>query len=153
MIIIFYFYFFYPHPRTFFSLLFREREREEKHQYESESWLDCPPYAGASEGNHQAGPGVTCARKGNWTSNLGKRPDQELDPQPFSYGMMIQPTEPHRPGQKWSLYFKNQVLILLFLLLEIYHIIQLKIKDFRVRNYISCLENCDSIVSFVLGII
>ena len=39
------------------------------------------------------------------THNLGVCPDQESNPQPFSYRMMFQPTEPHQPG----LYFLFRV--------------------------------------------
>ena len=41
-----------------------------------------------------------CALIGDWTWNLGMFPDQESNPQPFGYGMMLQPTEP--PGQGWT---------------------------------------------------
>ena len=40
---------------------------------------------------------------GDQTHSLGRFPDEELNPQPFSYGTMLQPTEPHWPGH--NIYF------------------------------------------------
>ena len=37
------------------------------------------------------------------TCNLGMCPDWELNLQPFSYGMMLQPNEPH--GHGWLLFY------------------------------------------------
>ena len=77
---------FYPHPRTFFHCFYRDRGRErgrerEKHQYEI-SINQLPPL---------------CSRTGDQTHNPGTCPDQELNPQPFSYRTILQPTEPHWP--------------------------------------------------------
>ena len=66
--------FWYPHPRTVFCLFICLRERE-KHRWErSTDWL--PSYSPR--------PGI-CAR-------TGMCPDRKLNPQPFSYRTMLQPT-------------------------------------------------------------
>ena len=85
----------------FFKLLLEREGREskgninvwEKHRLAA-SWtcLDLWSYT--------PGPGVRPA-------NIGMCPDQEMNPQPFSYGMMLLPNEPHWPGL--NLQFLNQV--------------------------------------------
>ena len=42
------------------------------------------------------GPGTVHTRTGVRTCNVGMCPDWELNPQPFGYGMTLQPTELHR---------------------------------------------------------
>ena len=77
---------------------FREQRGErkgEKHRYKKEASIGCLLYAWT----------------GNWTLSLAMCPDQELNPQPFCYGMMLQPTEPHQPG--WGM--------ICFIPLFIYH--------------------------------
>ena len=67
-----------------FLIAFRKRGRErEKHRWweKSINWL--PP---------------VCALAGDWTCNQGMCPDWESNPQPFGYGTMLQPAEPHWPG-------------------------------------------------------
>ena len=66
--------------RTFFHCC----EREGKGERETEK--------------HQIGLPPLCACNGNRTHNLGMCPDWESNPEPFSYGMMLQPAQPHRPG-------------------------------------------------------
>ena len=46
------------------------------------------------------GPGIICTWTGVQTHNLDMCPDQESNPQPCSYRMRLQPTEPHQSGQR-----------------------------------------------------
>ena len=74
---------FNPHPRTlFFFYCFYGEKKGDKKEEGSIDWLR-PVYA----------------KTRDQTCNLGMCSDQELNLQPFGYGMMLQPTEPHRPGQ------------------------------------------------------
>lgn len=99
---IFILFFFYFHPSTFcFSLFFLERKREIHRLVAFCTHLDL---------ESAPGPWIVpaCARARAWTGdpmpNLGVRPAQESNAQPFSYSMMFQPTKPHWLGL--SLFFK-----------------------------------------------
>ena len=85
--------FFYPHLKTFFFFTFiltkrssreRGREREKRHVREKHQLV-----ASCMHPNH--------VDRG-WNHKLGMCPDRESNPQPFGYGMMLQPTEPRQPG-------------------------------------------------------
>ena len=73
-----------------FFIAFRERGRErKKYQCNREALIGClldVPRQGIG----------TQIR--DWSCTLGIYPDQELNLQYFGYGMMLQPTERHRPG-------------------------------------------------------
>ena len=79
-------FFFLSVPKDIFFIAFRERERKrerEKHWCKREASICCL----------HSGPEpqqVTCL-------------DGEQHPQPFGYGMTLQPPEPHRPGLDWFL--------------------------------------------------
>ena len=81
------FCFFHLYPRTVFFIAFRERGRKRERGRERNinvrdiNWL--PPLH---------------IWTGDWSHNLDMCPDQELNLQPFSYRMTLQPTEQHWPG-------------------------------------------------------
>ena len=71
------------HLKTFFFIAFRERKegRETLMRKRSTDWF-LP----------------TSTWTGDWTHNPGMCPNWELNPQPFGYRMMFQPTESHQSG-------------------------------------------------------
>ena len=95
-------------------MLSRERGRgrgreKEKHQCEREASIGCLPFV--------PGLGITCAWTGDQTvcirdqtSNPGMCPDWESNSQPLVYGMTLQPTESHWPGQLSFFFCFEQIL-------------------------------------------
>ena len=76
--------------------------REEGREEGRETVISCLP--------HVPGPGIIHTRTGDRTGNLGICPLQELNLQPFPYGMMLQATQPQWPGlSEWVL--KSQRLL------------------------------------------
>ena len=73
-----------------FSFLLEREEKRENHQCEREASIGCLPNAPR--------PGTVHSLTGDGNHSLGMCPEQEPNPQPFGYGTMLQPTEPHWPG-------------------------------------------------------
>ena len=72
-----------------FSFLLEREEKRENHQCEREASIGCLPNAPR--------PGTVHSLTGDGNHSLGMCPEQEPNPQPFGYGTMLQPTEPHWP--------------------------------------------------------
>ena len=94
IIYIYVYIYIYPEVRIFFFFLLLEREegREGSIDAGKKIQLVAPVHAK---------PGTLCTQTRDGTFNLSMCPDQELNPQHFGYGIMLQPTEPHWPGQ-WT---------------------------------------------------
>ena len=86
-------FFFYPNSRTFFSLLSgrkeeKERERERDINMREKHQLATFSYAPQQE-----------IKPATWVCGLTRNQTHD----PLAYRMMLQPTEPHHPGQ-WHLF-------------------------------------------------
>ena len=80
-------FFFLFSPEDIFSLLLGREEGRDRNM----DWF-CPVHTHSRD----------------QTSNPGVYPDWELNPQTFSYRMMLQPTEPHWPGLRLII-FKSRI--------------------------------------------
>ena len=104
LLIIIYWFFKNIHSRALFSIAFRETGRlREKHWYEREAATVCLLYVPS--------PGIAYPWSRDWTYSLGMWTDQKLNPQPLSYGIMLQPIVPQWPEIHTDFY-------ILFLLLK-----------------------------------
>ena len=92
-------------PKDFLPIAFRERGRERNLDTRKKHWSVAPYMPRVGILRVQTGGHTYLHMDREHTRNLAMFPDCESNLKPFDYEMLLQPTEPHQPGQSLGYFY------------------------------------------------